>query len=195
MSKSHFETLDTGRLRREAKQLLKQLRLSPPYSDQTLAAAARMVNLRRFAHLTPAQLLDDLSRVQLKHALTVIAVDYGYASWAQVVRSAAATNPTGPTESPVSMYEPGVSALINRWFSTYAEARDSLDDMGGYLLPYRRQFYITERAGIELLGLDPDDSDWRAIDWDWVKPSSRSAWERLDRQRRKQLTSPGPGMC
>ena len=77
------------------------------------------------------------------------------------------------------MYVPRMDAILNRWFTTYEGARASLESEGGYLLPYRSQFFVTTSEGIRELGLDPEDADWARIGWDWVRPSEKAAWERL----------------
>ncbi|OGF04619.1 MAG: hypothetical protein A2W00_02455 [Candidatus Eisenbacteria bacterium RBG_16_71_46] len=81
------------------------------------------------------------------------------------------------------MYFASMDAIVSRWFTGYAGARASLEAEGGYLLPYREQFFVTTREGIRELGLDPDDPEWERIGWDWVRPLDRAAWERL-RERR-----------
>lgn len=77
------------------------------------------------------------------------------------------------------MYAPRMDIFLNRWFTDYDEARASLDQDGGFLLPYKDQYMITEAGGIRELGLDPDDPDWEKIGRDWVKPNDTEAWERL----------------
>jgi hypothetical protein len=81
------------------------------------------------------------------------------------------------------MYVPRMDAILNRWFTTYEEARASLESEGGYQLPYRSQFFVTTSEGIRELGLDPEDADWARIGWDWVRPSEKAAWERLNEKR------------
>jgi hypothetical protein len=81
------------------------------------------------------------------------------------------------------MYAPSMDAFVNRWFRTYEEARASLESEGGYLFPYKHQFFVTEREAIRELGLDPDDPDWELIGRDWVHPLSLDAWERLKKKR------------
>lgn len=83
------------------------------------------------------------------------------------------------------MYMPGMDAVLNRWFTNYAEARASLEAEGGYLLPYKRQFFVTLSEGIRDLGLDPDDPDWEQIGWDWVQPKDPEAWQRLKEKRQQ----------
>jgi hypothetical protein len=81
------------------------------------------------------------------------------------------------------MYEPRMDAIVSRWFTTYEDARRSLDEEGGYLFPYRGQFYVTFREGVRELGLNPDDPDWALIGYDWVEPHDTDAWNRLRDQR------------
>ena len=81
------------------------------------------------------------------------------------------------------MYVARMDAIVNRWFTTYEEARASLESEGGYLFPYKNQFFVTLREGVRELGLDPDDPDWERIGWDWVRPADAEAWERLKSKR------------
>jgi hypothetical protein len=85
-------------------------------------------------------------------------------------------------ESP-TMYVSGMAAVLSRWFTTYEEARASREAEGGYLLPYKQQYFITASEGILELGLDPNDPDWARIGWDWVWPRDEEAWERLNARR------------
>jgi hypothetical protein len=81
------------------------------------------------------------------------------------------------------MYVPRMCVILNRWFTTYESARASRDAEGGYLLPYRNQFFVTLAEGVRELGLDPDDPDWARIGWDWVRPADAPAWARLAAKR------------
>ncbi len=87
------------------------------------------------------------------------------------------------TQDGPSMYVKQMAAVLSRWFTSYEEARTSLEKEGGYLLPYQQQFFITEPEGIRELGLDPADPDWELIGWDWIRPGNREAWERLQAKR------------
>ena len=88
----------------------------------------------------------------------------------------------GPT-----MYVPRMDAILNRWFTTYEEARASLAAEGGYLFPYESQFFVTLAEGVRELGLEAEDPDWARIGWDWVKPADTQAWERLKQKRELAL--------
>ncbi|MGB7339052.1 MAG: hypothetical protein WBC91_09190 [Phototrophicaceae bacterium] len=68
------------------------------------------------------------------------------------------------------------------WHADYEIANSELGRSGGYLFPYKKQFFICESAYIEELGLDPDDADWQAIGYNWVKPLNQSAGQRLNAQ-------------
>jgi hypothetical protein len=81
------------------------------------------------------------------------------------------------------MYVPRMDAILSRWFTVYDEARASLEAEGGYLLPYRRYFFVTTSEAIRELGLDPNDPDWARIGWDWVRPGDPEAWARLRQKR------------
>ncbi len=85
--------------------------------------------------------------------------------------------------SDTSMYVERMDLFVNRWFAKYDQARATLELEGGFLFPYKSQFFITEREAIRELGLDPDDPDWKLIGWDWVKPLDIPAWERLKKKR------------
>lgn len=81
------------------------------------------------------------------------------------------------------MYVSRMEVFVNRWFATYEEARASLESEDGYLLPYKRHFFVTVAGAIRELGLDPDDPDWTRIGRDWVRPVDIEAWERLRDKR------------
>ena len=80
-------------------------------------------------------------------------------------------------------YQTNLDVFLNRWFSTYEEARQSLEDEGGFLLPFRHHFYVCEAAAIRAMGLDADDPDWEKIGWNCARPLDESAYQRLDQKR------------
>ncbi len=86
-----------------------------------------------------------------------------------------------------SWYASGMDVYLNRWFTSYAEARAALQTEGGYLLPYRRHCFICGPGAIELLGLDPGDPDWERIEWDCVQPADPDACRRLRERVRNVL--------
>lgn len=99
--------------RAEARRLLKEVR--SPESGETLeAAAARFHRLKTFADKTDARVSRD---AKLKHALTVVALEQGYASW-RALKAASGQRAAGP-----AMYAGELDVFLNRWFTGYEEAR------------------------------------------------------------------------
>ena len=87
-------------------------------------------------------------------------------------------------------YHPYLDVFLNRWFADYAQARQSLDQDGGFLLPYEKHFFICQTDVISALGLDPDDPDWQGIGHDAAQPRDAQAFERL-RQKREEAVRRG----
>ena len=85
------------------------------------------------------------------------------------------------------MYVPRMAAILSRWFTNYDEASASREAEGGFLFPFRNQFFVTTGEAIRELGLDPNDPDWERIGWNWVRPMDREAWERLNARRRAMM--------
>lgn len=65
---------------------------------------------------------------------------------------------------------PRMDVLLNKWFTSYEEAKDELRNHGGFLLPFKPYFYITTEVGIAELGLNPQDPRWSLMGNDWVCP-------------------------
>ena len=94
---------------------------------------------------------------------------------------------TTPKDAGPLMYVESMSVFLNQWFTTYEEARAFREDEGGYLLPFKNQFFVTVAGAITELGLDPNDPNWERIGWDWVRPLDSEAWELLRDRRRSVL--------
>ena len=88
-------------------------------------------------------------------------------------------------------YQPDLDVFLNRWFSNYEEARRSLESEGGFLLPYRRHFYVCQPEAISAMGLDPEDADWELIGRDCARPSDAGAFERLREKRAEVVRQSG----
>ena len=80
-------------------------------------------------------------------------------------------------------YDRKMDESLNRWFASYDEAVRSLNELGGFLLPFRHQFMVCEEAAIRALGLDPNDPDWTAIGHNVIEPAQPDAFERLRSKR------------
>jgi hypothetical protein len=80
-------------------------------------------------------------------------------------------------------YQTNLDVFLNRWFSTYDDARRSLDGDGGFLLPYKKHFFVCEADVIQAMGLEPDDPDWERIGRDGAQPNDQAAYQRLCEKR------------
>ena len=108
-------------------------------------AAKRFKRLPEFANLSIEDILQqDIKR---KHALAVIAIENGFNSW---------------TDLKMQIHFI-VGGYLNLWFTNYAEAKSHLESAGGFLLPYKHQFFICNANYIRQIGFGSDDSDWKLI--------------------------------
>lgn len=158
--------------------LLKDLRSSLP--EKNIPAATRFRKIARFAELAPDRIVAARENVRRKHALAVIAAERGFSSWAAFKAYCNPEHPEVTTEFDSSLFfgKPR-GAFLNRWFVDYAQAKESLAEQGGYLLPYRDQYFICESGFIEALGLDPYDPDWEKIGRNGIEPADPQAWARI----------------
>ena len=156
--------------------LLKDLRSDDP--TRVVGAAERFRALPYFASDDSEVFLARRDSIQLKHALAVIAHEQGYPTWTDCKRGLETLAILRiDTERFFAAHGCG---FLNRWFARYDEARASLETQGGYLFPYRNQFFICEWGFVAALGLDPADPDWERIGRDWVRPRDDVARDRLE---------------
>ena len=80
-------------------------------------------------------------------------------------------------------YETNLDVFLNRWFSNHDDARSALESEGGFLLPYQSHFFVCKADVIQALGLDPNDPDWKKIEYDCARPGDEAAYERLLEKR------------
>lgn len=80
-------------------------------------------------------------------------------------------------------HESSTDVFLSHWCARYDEARKTLEENGGYLLPYKRQFVVVERGFIKALGLDPDDPAWKAVGYDVARPLDSAAYQKLVQAR------------
>jgi hypothetical protein len=148
-------------------------RLQRRVEKRGFEALARVRSLPEFATSDDECLA---SSIQRRHCLAVIARELGFDGWphARSILTGRTTDDFGRLLSP-----PGAAAHWNIWSASYEEACAIRAEHGGYLLAYRRHFFIADRYYVEMLGLDPDDADWDRIGRDWVKPREPPARARL----------------
>jgi hypothetical protein len=161
MNKSRLN-LQVQECKIQASILLKSLRSEN--SDMQLRAIKRFQCLAEFAKFSHVVML--AAPIKLKHALLVIAIENGFQSWVQL-----------KTEVPFIR-----GGFLNKWFANYAEAKQQLRAENGFLLPYKKQFFICDASYIAQLGLDPLAPDWELIGYDWANPNDKAAWQRLYKQ-------------
>lgn len=96
------------------------------------------------------------------------------------------TNKTSDMESTEATiwYPSHLDQYLNRWFARYEEAKKSLDQEGGYLFPYKQQFFVCEWGAVRAMGLDPKDPDWEKIGFDCARPADPEAYKRLVEKRK-----------
>lgn len=132
-------------------------------ANQAIAqkTAQRFQNLPEFANFSLEEIRN--TKVKRKHALTVIARGTGFKSW-----------------NDLKCQLPFIrGGFLNHWFAHYAEAKLYQRSQGGFLLPFKNQFFICDADYIRNLGFNPEDQDWKSIGYDWVNPESKAAWQRL----------------
>lgn len=136
------------------------------------AALERLQRLPELDQEPPAP-----ERIQRKHGLAVIARELGFSGWPHAHR--VLEGDEDEADLGTLLYPPSCGAFTNQWFADYATARLTREQAGGYLLGYRRQFFVCSRQFVQTLGLDPDDPDWEAIGFDWIRPQQPAARRRL----------------
>lgn len=107
-----------------------------------------------------------------RHCLAVVAREAGFDGWPHLV---AVISGEKSDDFGTTLYRHGGSAHWNIWSASYDEAASIRKDHGGYLLPYKHQFFIVDQYFIETIGLNPDDPNWEKIGRDWVRPASLEA--------------------
>jgi hypothetical protein len=148
-------------------------------------AIARLRVLPELKPKDDAAVLTIAREIQRKHCLAAVARELGFTSFMHAKR--VLEGDARETNFGKMLYGDW-GARLNHWFAAYEEAREFLESAHTaatsredqkYLLAYQKHFFIVDRYFIEALGLDPDDADWEAMGWNWVKPKSREARTRL----------------
>ena len=112
------------------------------------------------------------SGVRRRDCLAALASELGFANWgeAKLVLAGADSQNYGTLLCPLK-----AGGYLNLWFKTREEAIQVRNQRGGWLLAYRHQFFVAERPYIKSLGLDPNDSAWVALRFDWTTPGASDA--------------------
>ena len=162
---SNINILEESKI--QATVLLKDLRSQDPKKFEP--AIMRFRALSKFLNSPPTDIKNNAKR---KDALLVIALENGFASWIEL-KNHFYKILSSPFENDY------IGGFLNPWFARYADAKSQQKLDGGYLLPFKKQYFLASEDYIKTLGFDPFDPDWNLIDWDWVKPKDQTALARL----------------
>jgi hypothetical protein len=136
----------------------------------------RLRAIPEFRTATVEEIRRDAGSVQLRHCLSVIAIEFGFTGWqhATAVLSGAEVEDFGST-----LYPREAGGHLNAWYRDHGEASARRSEAGGFLLAYRRDFFIVEGPFIEALGLDPFAPEWERMGYDWAQPKDTAARTQL----------------
>ncbi|RKH11970.1 hypothetical protein D7X74_24415 [Corallococcus sp. CA047B] len=176
MGTGSTSTLTLHECKVRASLLLKDL--DSPDTARATRAAERMRALPFFASLPLGQVLARRDTVKHKHGLTVIAREAGHATWALLKQ--ALESVSAPGLDTRVFFQKGPAVFLNRWCATYEEAAASLAAQGGFLFPFRHQYFVCEAGFLQALGIDVKDPDWERLGHDWVRPRDPAAKARLE---------------
>ncbi len=158
MNKPH-KSFSIDECKVQASILLKSLHSKEIAASQK--AAKRFQRLTEFKNDSIQKIIQ--ADIKRKHALAVIASEKGFNSW-----------------SDLKCQLPFIrGGFLNHWFASYDKAKAYQRLNGGFLLPFKNQFFICDADYIDNLGFDSNDRDWMLIDFDWQKPNNNAAWQRL----------------
>jgi hypothetical protein len=158
-------------------------------SKDNSQAIARLRAHPGFASLTDSEVRGETRR---RHCLSVIALELGFRGWAQlahVLEDGGDGADFGTILCPKRMMP-----HQNIWVATYSEAKQIRAEHGGFLLGYRKQFFIADGDYLQELGLDPEAEGWEAMERDWITPGDLNArarfYARLFAERLPASTKP-----
>lgn len=161
MNKPH-KSFNVDECKVQASLLLKSLRSQDSAISQK--AAKRFLRLPEFGNFSFEEIIQ--FEMKRKHALVVIAMEKGFTSWADL-------------KCQLPFIRGG---FLNQWFANYDEAKAYQQLNGGFLLPFKNQFFMCDADYIMNLGFNAEDPDWALIGYDWANPDNKEAWQRLHKK-------------
>lgn len=152
----------------------KARRLHKQVEKAAAVDVARMRALPGMASLTDQEVVGQVKR---RLCLNVIAMELGFRTWAALAHVMEGNEVGGDFGTILC---PGrMMAHQNIWLADYQEAQEIHREHGGFLLGYRRQFFIADGDYLQDLGLDPEREEWDRMDRNWVEPGDLNARARL----------------
>lgn len=155
-------------LKIRASLLLKDVHAPEP--ERHLPAARRFLHLPFMRHSNAEAVLGDLPFFRLKHAYAVLAIEAGFNNW-NALREAIIREDC--------LYSDQCACFLNAWFADYRTAQNYLQQHGGYLLKFRKDFVVCQQEYITQLGLGHYPAEWKAIAYNWVEPACKASWQKL----------------
>ncbi len=101
----------------------------------------------------------------------------GFSSWGQAIQVLEGNS--NISDYGDTLYPKRCGAHSNTWHANYKDANRAHAGSRGYLLPYRKHFFVADECFITTLGLDPKDPDWDVMDRDWLKMPQSAERKRL----------------
>ena len=152
-------------------------------SDHSAEALVDELKVRARVRLNRARREGSAGTMRLRDALHEVAREVGFKDWEHARKVLGGLAGLGDDLGDF-WHVPRTGILLHHWFSDYAQARVVLEqDHAGFLLPYRRQFFIVQAPFVEALGLDPNDPAWAAAGRDLAAAYGSAAWRALAWQR------------
>ena len=119
---------------------------------------------------------------QLKHYLQRVSVSLGFDSWQQASHVLSGRiNILGNESFGAFFHMQACNALINRWFSSYQDARNELKvSTESYLSPYKQQFVVANTSYLTAIGIDDKSYDLlHRIEGDLIKGYGTPEWDSI----------------
>lgn len=180
----HTKGVSVQEIKIQATRLLKQLRSESP--EQAMLAALRFRRLRTFWQYPLQDLLLMRHLVKHKHALTVMALEHHYVSWAEMKQAlerqelgSLGTTSFDPKKWAKLLLPKRCHGFLNHWYADYGSALAYQQASKGYLFPFREQFFVATDAYLTALGLDPWDQDVQTLQGNFAKPNDPEAFSRI----------------
>ena len=148
-------------------------------SGHSTEALVDELKVRARVRLNRARREGSAGTMRLRDALHEVAREVGFKDWEHARKVLGGLAVLGDDMGDF-WHVPRTGILLHHWFSDYAQARAVLDQVHtGFLLPYRRQFFIVQAPFIEAMGLNSDDPAWVDAERDLVAAYGGVAWRAL----------------
>ena len=115
--------------------------------------------------------------IRYRQCLALVSLELGFSGWYHA--NAVLSGDHEVADFGTLLYPRRCCGHLNLWYRRYRDAVVGRRASGGYLLAYRRDFFVADRSFIVGLGLDPDGAEWQQLGFDWARPNDMGARRRL----------------